>query len=596
MIYLPQFQFFISRSLLYVTLCLTLFMAEARTTFAASPAPIVYTGKIHNDRTGRDILIRLNLIDSSESQSIQTSAVPNYLAELTIFIGDETSNEYITATYDQSTILTTSRELILQRNDSFIGRRFPVLRLKFDEDSNTASGTFFSYASGKIGQVTLKLGWDAPPGDYLNPVGGIYDTSCDYGSVEMKMLQIAPSRIAADAVSSEGLTGAINYLGNAVCHGGAFGDTSNCTHLATGSHNFYEETLNFNRGAWLCKRTGNDTLTCQIRGTQGDGPNNRCHFTKRSTKQLQIIPSRRSSALTPRPIIWKTPAPEIRKPYLDCEIFNQEFDSWLTHLRDGRKQQVHAELRGHQPEGSSNTDQCLVSGTVSLYFQTGEKLYYSLPQTLISLNQKTIVLETERSTDPILVFDREHFVTPTENSPKDYTGLWHSRLYGVVGTMHRIPTPNPGSGNLLPSDSLVLGANGKFKCTPKPIQIFLDSMQASSLRPFQWDPFGQTKYFGQISTPITANGHSLTVPGMISSFSDSSFDYFTNTLVLEGQSLYTGFVAADGLHLWGMTNKRFAPVSAGEEQICNRVQNQNAVFLDSSHLPDQNPKGFFGER
>lgn len=548
-------------------------------------APIVYTGKLHVNRTGKDVLIRLNLIE----KPIQSPAenIPAYLALLTLYTGDENSKEYATASYDDVVVLPETRELILQRDDQLIGRRFPSVDLTFSQDSVTATGNYFSNTDGEIGEIAMRIGWDPPSGNFIQPLGGFYETNCPYSSVLIRSLQIVPSRIAMRPSRPEGLAGAVNYLGNVLCSGPSYNGNGNCERLSAGTYDIFRDQIVFNNGKWQCQQASNSSnqveLECQTMGTFLGNQESSCRFVQIKALQAPFDPG--ASVIKPksRPIQWAARKLEnISGTGIPCKWLNQRSTSWLTHTRDGRKQQLALNLRAFRPTKSNNplslSDACTVNGTVTLQFESGEDLYYSIPPTTVSTRQSRVILETEKATDPILVLSPRHFVPTLQDDRGEPTGFYYSRLFGMIGTIER-DRGSPGQGIRFPPEQIVMGANGIYDCKPGGFKLALQSMASSTIELFPWDPFSQARYQGEVSAISKITGTPVALPGFSSQIAATSFDFFTNTLTIVGRSLYTAEIAGDTLVLWGTTISKYGqarPDSEGNyRQVCSRTRSLN---------------------
>jgi hypothetical protein len=540
-------------------------MFDPNLSHASPERPVIYTGRVQIEKTGKEVLARLDLIEKSNSYT----DAPAYHAVFTIFLGDEDSNEYVAANYDDVRLFPDSREALFQRSDHNVARQFPRIRLKFSPDGEIATGKIAGFQVGDIGTVELTRGWDAVPalienGRLIRPLAGFYDTDCDYATVEMKSLHLVASRIFSDATSNHGILGAINYIGNATCSGPAYNGYGNCAHIGNGLYNFFEDLVILNRGGWICQRAVNDTLQCNIVGSRAAMESNFCIFKRRmppskKIKQVQVVQPPVGT------IRWQSShsaeKSQASKDIWDCGSMNRVRDGVLTHFRDGRQQLLTINLSTFHSNGSDPT--CTITGTASLKFGPYETLNFELSPKIFNMSETTITLVADQALDPILTLDPVAFSSEGEFD-SGFKGFWHSRLYGVVGGFSLINDERPYKDFVSP----VMGANGRYDCSPKNFSLGIIGTPAATSRVVNWDPFNQLKYSGMVTTNIRGQEKNYSLPGFVTPIIESSFDYFTNSLVLDGHVLYAGYIDTDGLHLWGMTSRKYVSVQGEDEQVC----------------------------
>lgn len=547
----------------------------------ASPSGLtVYTGTVHINQTGKDLLTRLNLIETTQPGGRS----PTYAAMFTVYLGSDISNEYATASYESVYLVPETREILLQRNDNTVGRRLPTIRLKFSEDGESAGGKLTAAQIGDVGPLRMQRGWTAPESaihsaNFVQPISGFYDTNCPYSTVEMKTLQLVASRIFSDITSNEGLPGAMNILGNAICTGAVYNGHGNCAHIGVGLYNFYNETLLMNRGSWICRRANDETIQCNLPSTVGSLESNICTFNKQPKNIARPETSRTEMEAT-RPatkvIRWSRDSVQQSRNQADeklwnCDSMNQERQGTLRHARDQRTQAINLNLSSFPVKSESGTDICMITGTASLKFPSREVLNFTLPATKFDMTESSITLLAEAANDAIVTIDPVAF--SQNRNTDEIDGLWHSRLFGFVGTFQwndpkGTSQPNSDQQNRA---NQVMGANGIFDCSPKSFSLAMMATPSATSRPVYWDPFNQLKYIGTLSNENSAHPNRFRLPGLMSAITESSFDYFTNTLVIDGPVLYSGYVGVDGLHLWGMSNRRYVTVNGTDEQFCKRI-------------------------
>lgn len=552
---------------LFLLIFFDLTLAGAGTARAEDRLPItVYTGVLHSEKTGHDILARMTLIEDAKA------GIQAYAATVTLFIGNEFSNEYATASYDSVYLFPNSHEILLQRNDAFVSRRLPTIRLKFSDDGLKASGRFIAGQFGDIGPIDFALGWRAPNDrsyQFIEPIGGIYDARCPFGTVELRSLHVVASRIYSDVTSNEGLPGAIQYIANGYCSGPAYAGDGNCAHARSGLFNFYDDTLVFNRGGVACRRTNSTELACNLLGTVEALKPNLCTFVKRDVQQTQS--QSQDSTIRPpvTPIAWRaTPLDDASNNKTNCESFNRIRRGFLTHLRDGRKQLISLRLDSFANPDGSGEESCMITGGASLEFPTGEVLNFILPATQHKTKERKITLMSEASSDAAITIDTESFTGSSSTGGHD--GYWYSRLFGAFAAIHFIDEGTTGADVVGATESFAYGANGHYDCGPKVMSLVLFASPSSNARPVYWDAFNQKKYSGSVAGFNVEHPAEFPLPGMTTPILESSFDYFSNSLVLDGTSLYTGYADNAGLHLWGGPSRRYVRNRGLDEQHCLR--------------------------
>ena len=467
---------------------------------------------------------------------------------------------------------------IRDRNDPVVSRRLPTIRLKFSADGLTATGRFIAAQTGDVGSIELALGWEPlnnRPYHFIEPLAGVYDARCPFGTVEIRSLHVVASRIYSEVTSNDGLPGAIQYIANGYCSGPAYGGSGNCAHATSGIYNFYEDIVVFNRGGVACRRANAKDLTCNLLGTVEAQKSNICTFVKRQSPQIQ----NKSIAMPVHPvnvpIVWSAaPAPRSTSSEIPCEKLTGTRGGVLTHLRDGRKQIFNLHLESISTVTASGAEECLVTGNATLAFPTKETLNFTFPAIQYKTYNQTMTLISEASSDASLTFDAAVFSGVSDGAGRD--GYWFSRLFGAVGVIQFMDEGSALENLKSAADSIVYGANGRFDCGPKVLSLVLFASPSSTSRPVYWDPFNQQKYSGNIAGFNSHNPATFPLPSLTTPILESSFDYFTNSLVLDGSSLYTGYADADGLHIWGGPSRRYIKNVSLDEQQCVR-QNDSSI-------------------
>jgi hypothetical protein len=216
----------------------------------------------------------------------------------------------------------------------------------------------------------------------------------------------------------------------------------------------------------------------------------------------------------------------------------------------------------------SGQEECLLIGDASLEFPNKEVLSFTLPARRFKPNVQTITLMSEVSSDAVITIDVQ--VKSNILGTREVDGYWFSRLFGVVGSI-KFSDENGGMVNFnAPTDLLVYGANGRYDCSPKTMSLVLFAATSSNSRIVSWDPFNQLKYSGSVAGFNAENPSIFPLPGLTTPILESSFDYFTNSLVLDGAATYTGYVDSKGLHIWGGPSRRYIKNVSLDEQICIR--------------------------
>lgn len=501
-------------------------------TAQAAPAPTVYTGSFLDHSTGRQQIARL--VITSTFKPGQKS--PSLSGALTLYFGEENSREYISLFYDPIVILSGSKELFFSRDDDGRARRLPTIRLKFNEDSTEARGELFSHSEGDAGTLTLKLGWTHDVKNPLQGLGGIYDADCgpsDDSGMVLRDLEIVPSRILADKTFPETALGVMNYIGNGTCR--RLSGNASCVHLNPGDYNFYRGTVLFHQGSWLwnCERDGDEALNCTSPRYR------RCRLEL--AKKLPMPEYSFGKRPQPKPISWvdfENPAPQG-----DCSQWNGEFNGKLTHYLGMRQQPISIRLMsvsvGKEP------DKCLLSGTVQLFFQSREqisnRISFPIPNTEILASEKHVVLQSDVYTDLTIEIERDN--------EDRWSGNWISRLFGWVG-----PFEVTKGVKLVPvaSETAIQGIHGDFVWGEKKNWLLNIASIESGLDKSSYDPYVQLKITGSLimQGEFGERQHPFRVGGM----GGSSYDYFTNTLVIRAGSILSGFIDPSGISVRGVSN------------------------------------------
>lgn len=506
------------------------------------PAPIVYTGALHNAVTSRDQLARLFLT----SARVPGSERPTFTATLLLYLGDDSGNEYVGLHYETVIAAPDARAMLLSDSDN--GWRLPTIKLTFSENGERVSGPVHSQSEGLAGELSLSLGWDARVTRPLAPLGGIYRPSCvpgDGSRMFPQTVEIVPSRTMPERPGPEGALAAVNYIGNGTCRRQP--DEISCINFYTGTYNLFRDTVTLHQGGWpwSCRRENDDTLLCDSPRYPG------CTLTRESAIPIP----RYAMKERPRPVAlrWRLPEPTASP---DCKRWDGEFHGTLEHFLGGRRQAARLLLTTFPLPGN----RCLVNGTAQLYFQQGtelaERINYPIEQREIDARADEITLQSESYSDLALHLK--------QGEGAEIAGHWYSRIFGLVGTLRG----NRGRALIAePAESSVQGLNGWFET------VFTKNTWRWQLRTFDAldgprDPFAHLRISGSLYLlRMLMPGSSTPTDILMDGIGAASYDFFTNTLVMRTGWILSGHTDPSGLYLRGAPNRYMAVAMRGLHKV-----------------------------
>ena len=510
--------------------------------------PIVYTGYLRHDRLNKKQMIRFQFIPFHKVGI----AVTQYNVIVNLYLGDETSREYMAMYYDQIQVFPERKNMLLMKDDDGRSRRLPLIKLTWNENLSELNGSLIDEMEGAVGNFSASNSWTAKPlaADLpvIEPVSGIYDADClstdSSGAFSLKSVEIIPSRIFVDRTTPESTLGETNYIGNGLCQ---YGSYVNCANFSAGSLNIFRDNLLLLQSnaswSWNCHHISRTDLQCS-------SPRyNQCVLHRRATTESQLHLAK--YAFEPRPSVSPLSfAPATTPPAPNtCDRWSGTFQGIASHFLGARQQPITLNLVAIESGGTTDADRkCTIQGSVQLWFQDGnqakERLTYPIPTTEFAAKDEELTLLSDSSTDLAITF------RPIDGNR--IIGRWYSRLIGLVGD---VLTTAQSNIVIAPIAQAVPSVGGRFVFNAPNGEVrWWDLLTyEAGLDKTSYDPFAQIRTTGTLTqmTPIGPTNTEL----YLDSINFASYDFFTNTLIMRGGGTYLGSVTQDKISLHGVVNR-----------------------------------------
>jgi hypothetical protein len=221
-----------------------------------------------------------------------------------------------------------------------------------------------------------------------------------------------------------------------------------------------------------------------------------------------------------------------------CASWEGNFTGTLTHLNGGRVQPASLRLTAFDADGP-----CALAGLARLDFaagRTAERMTFTTSRPLQDPTSADVTLTTNGDAILQLRHDGDH----------GFTGLWFSKLYGLVGTV-RLGTSAAQKPQGAPT---VAGLAGHYLSRFHPDwSLDLATDDASARESYgSLDPFALRRVSGSTLWETEVGGHRIPFRDGVAG---TSYDYFTNYLVMKVGALLSGSVTERELHLHGVSYK-----------------------------------------
>jgi hypothetical protein len=502
------------------------------------PEPIVYTGHAHYTATGKDQLARLHLIPHTDVDPGDRSRHrTTWSAIVVLYLGGFDGHEYIGLPYDRVLTNSTTHEMLLQSDDGTL----PTIRLGSDATAKMVGGSMSGQTIDDAGTLSLTAGWDAPASlraadTTLDELGGIYAGYCtarDGSAMNLRGLELVPSRMPLDAQPTEGVASAINYVGNGICKQG---EIVNCVSITSGTYDVFHDTVTLNQGAWTwkCTRPGPDTLSC----TSPRYPSCTLGRTSRTARTLTAKPR-------PAPATMLGTKSRRLPSGITCADWQGNFEGALTHVNGGRVQPAALRLAAFDADGV-----CALSAIARLDFSAGqasERMTFNFAG----------AYQDPYSSDLTLIGTGDILLQLRFDGAGGFVGQWYSRLYGLVGTVRL-----GAAARQKPQGAPVPGLPGHYLSRFHPdFSLDLATTDASDARGM--DPYRLRRVTGSTLYEAVVAGRRIPYRDGVGA---TSYDYITDLFVMRTAGLMSGSVGARELKLHGVTSRYLGVASPLETE------------------------------